>query len=330
MTSHGNQYSVTLPIQSKSLAFAKRISRCHERLDIQERVFKNAIAVVTSQSFFEILGIESHYETSDLANPVIQCTADLSDLDIVSLGKLECRWIAADIDVFTVPYEGWGDRIGYVFVSFNLQRLEATIQGFLPTIKTEQISCSELRSVEFMLQYLDAMSQQNVPTPCNRLTQWLAGAFEPNWKTVESLLHPTVPSTLAFRGTAISPSAEIISEADLTYGGMARRAKILSWQSQVEHLSEPEPQPVVLVVEINQGSPLLARVIIQMHPVSPSTCLPPNIALSIVDQDGQTIIQATSRVIDNYLQLPFKAEPGELFQVKLELGPYQITENFQL
>ena len=112
--------------------------------------------------------------------------------------------------------------------------------------------------------------------------------------------------------------------------GLPRRAKAVIWQCQDRNIDQPAPAPVVLVVEINQGVPLLARIIVQIHPASPAIFLPAQIELSILTSSGQTIIQAMSRSIDNYLQLPFEGKPGESFQVKLVLGAYQIIENFQI
>lgn len=329
MANQGNQYSVALPIQSKSLAFAKSVSQRNELPEIARRVFQNAIAVATVHSFFEIVGIVSNYKESDLWNPALQIAADSSDLTVIHTGQLECRWMAAETDSISVPYESWGDRIGYVFVSANIQTLEATIQGFLPTVTTENIPRATLKSVEFMLQHLDALTKTNTPSSSSYLTRWLAENFEPAWETVDSLLGSELLMEGAFRGDTVS-SIERTINADLPHGGLARRAKALKWQGPGNPVNEPEPEPIILVVEIIQEAPLLTRVMIQMHPANPSTYLPTDIKCSILDQSQKSIIQTTSRSIDNYLQFPFKGEPGESFQVKLVLGSYLIIENFQI
>jgi hypothetical protein len=330
MASPGDQYTVTMPIPSKSLAFARAMSIMHGQSEIKQRVFNNGIALITIHRFFELLGIESHYESSDLCNPAVQIAADLSELEIQNVGLLECRWVSAEDGPISVPFEAWGDRIGYTFVSFDLEALSATIHGFLPRVTREWIPRSELRSVEFMLQYLDSLIKSPQLGSTSSLTRWLAGSSEFAWEANDSGSLSSPPLEGVFRGALVYPSdAPVVS--DSAYGGTACRTKTLAWQPlQGINSSEQAPEPLVLVVEINQGAPLLARVTIQVHPESRSLCLPPQLVCSIVDPAGRTIIQATSRSIDNYLQLPFKGEPGESFQVKLVLNQYQIIEHFQI
>lgn len=319
--------SITLPIPSASLTFAQTVSAPYADDAIAQRIFGNAIAVATLHNFFEMLGIPSTYKDSELYHPAVQIAADLADLELSGIGLLECRWIESEAATVSVPMEGQGDRVGYAFVSFELEDRQATIHGFVPRANIDPFPQDELRSVEFMLQYLQALA-----VPQISLTRWLSGLFEPGWEQVESLIHPQTlcPSFRAVETP--SPYPVMTPPSNHTHGGRVCRAKQLSWRSRDESDLETQPssEPMVLVMDVSQTAPLVTRVSVQVHSTECGKCLPVGLALSILNEGLERLMHATTRPLDNYLQLHFKGEPGEVFQVHISLGSHSVIETFQL
>ena len=96
MVTYRDPTAFTLPITLEVLELAQRVATPLSPPAIANRVFENAIAVVTVHNFLRMLGISSDYNKSALLDPRIQLAADLSDLDVMSIGSLECRAIASE------------------------------------------------------------------------------------------------------------------------------------------------------------------------------------------------------------------------------------------
>ena len=337
MAIHDDSNSVKLPIPSNALAYGKRISEPYDDHQVRQRVLYNAIAVVILHNFFEILGVKTRYEDSDLSNPALQLAADSSTLSYSTLGLLECRGLPHDDKVFPVPRETWRDRLGYVFVGIDPQSRTATIHGFLSQVINDEIHIQSLDNVEAMVHHLHLIEQAEQTTERTCLSQWLEGIFQPGWETLEALiLNRSSHLGYAFRGLGGATIEEIHNKPELTDGEMASRAKVLHWDAQDARLNSSDlqqvhrPDPVVLVVKIYQHDPVIAHVLIQMHPFHTAQCLPPNMTLAILDNQNKSILEATSRPIDSYLHFPFKAKAGEDFRVKITLDEFEINEYFRI
>lgn len=316
MAKYSDPPALALPISFDTLAFAHEVTAPLAQDAIAHRVFGNAVAVATLHHFFAMLGIPSNYRTSALLDPIMQLAADISDLYVSPVGQLECRSIAPDQQTVIIPEEGQSDRIGYAFVSYDLECRRATIHGFLPQSEMGPIPRERLRSVEFMLQYLDALT-----VPRLSLTRWLSGLFDPGWVPVESI---TLSQRPAFRALGRPPISRL---RNATHGGQVRLAKQLVWPDCDIY---PAPSPILLVIEASQIAPLTMRASVQVHPGYHETHLMSNLILLILDQAGTQMMKATARTMDNYLQLQFKGTPGEIFQVQVILAEQSIVENFQL
>ena len=70
-------------------------------------------------------------------------------------------------------------------------------------------------------------------------------------------------------------------------------------------------------------------VLIQIHPATGQTHLPPQLQLKIVDETGK-IFTAIAGHTDNHIQQRFESDFGENFSLQLTLGAVSITENFSI
>ena len=151
MAIHDDSNSVRLPIPSNALDYAQKISAFYDDRTIRQRVFYNAIAVVILHNYFEILGVTTHYQDSDLSNPPVQLAGDSSTLSYDNLGQLECRGLPHESTEFSVPPETWIDRLGYVFIGVDLDTRYAILHGYLKQVSTQVVHLKDLQPIEAMV-----------------------------------------------------------------------------------------------------------------------------------------------------------------------------------
>lgn len=67
---------------------------------------------------------------------------------------------------------------------------------------------------------------------------------------------------------------------------------------------------------------------VRIYPSNGQKYLPKNLELLVLENRGDIFEQATSRECDNWIQVEFRGEFQEEFQVKIQLGQGSITEKF--
>jgi hypothetical protein len=318
--------ALPLPIPRDALEVAETFARQQPTVDKANQVRLNTLAVCVVNNYLQLMGIDTDFSTIDSWNPVVRFCADVADLDVVGVGRLECRPLAADLRsadfTCSIPAEVLQDRIGYVVVQINEATQQANILGFAKTVTAEELSLRELRSPEALLQHLDDLKQaaaisNSVSSETNalvRLNQWLQNRFETGWQTVESLLIASEPNpAFAFRSSSDSAPDPSIT---------IRRARLIDLGIQLTD------RPIALIVELTPESPQRIAIRLQVHPTEPTNYLPPDLHLTVLDDTGATFLEAQSRSADNYIQLQFNGSPGEQFSVRVALGLANIVENF--
>lgn len=88
--------------------------------------------------------------------------------------------------------------------------------------------------------------------------------------------------------------------------------------------------PLVLVMAYQVESEEKRTVIARLYPNGEDAYLPPDVKLIILEESGEVFLEATSRSVDNWIQLEIQGEPGERFSIKIELGEASITDNFMI
>ncbi|MBW4660425.1 MAG: DUF1822 family protein [Drouetiella hepatica Uher 2000/2452] len=306
--------ALPLPITRRAIALADQFAHRHPA-EKAAQVRLNTLAVCVMNDYLQMMGIAADPSGSDSWNPVSQLCADVADLEVLGVGKLECRPLSVNSigqtsDVCNVPPEVWEDRIGYVVVQINEAAQEASLLGFTERA-IEALPLSQLRSPEALLDHLDRlMHPVTAASRVANLSQWLQNIFEEGWQTVDALLNP--PNlAYGFRG--------IDSAASQDRSQSLRRAKLIDLNIQM-------PNPVALVVELTPDAEQTA-ICLQVHPTG-TTYLPPDLRLAVLDEAGAIFLEAQSRGTDNYIQLQFSGHSGETFQVQVAIADASVIESF--
>ena len=318
------EYFLSLPITQAARQTAEQFAQQQPTVEKAEQVRLNTLAVLVVNDYLQLMGIPTKLKAGDSWNPITRLCADVADLEIIGVGRLECRPLLAVAPKCRIPPEVSSERIGYVVVQIGELLQESTLLGFTPTA-TEEIRLAQLHSPEALLAHLHQLKQSvAAPQPLAavstvvNLSRWLSGVFDPGWQGVEALLSPTQPSlTVSFRSAELCNPTELEpSEARI------RQVKLLDWGKQRSEDS------VALLVELLPQLNQPISIGIQVHPMSDRGYLPPNLQLIVLDESGTVFLSAQSRSTDNYLQLQLSGEPGERFSVKVTWDDASLTQDF--
>ncbi|MEZ2277033.1 MAG: DUF1822 family protein [Microcoleus sp.] len=147
-----------VPLTSKALKLAKSFQEQYESPAKARQVYLNTLAVYAVDTYCQCLGIETDLEASDSLNPVMQTLMNVADIEIIGIGKLECRPVLPTDENCYIPADTWENRIGYVAVEIDESSREATLFGFYAPINPlemmEQVSCDNFQPLEAFLDHL--------------------------------------------------------------------------------------------------------------------------------------------------------------------------------
>ncbi|MBD1999326.1 DUF1822 family protein [Leptolyngbya sp. FACHB-541] len=315
-------FAIPLPISQSAIATADRFAQRQPNLQKASQVRLNTLAVRVMQDYLQLMGIDTSL-SGDSWNPVTQLMANVADLEIEGLGRLECRSVSSNAVTCPIPPEVWHERIGYVVLQINELQHEAYLLGFVETVEDEELPLNQLQPPEELFDHLDRLlhpvamakpiiSEQMMGQMSDRLTslsQWLQDRFQVGWETVESLLAPQNQLAYGFRGSAAVLEPNLVRRAKRIHAGIQAAA-----------------QPLLLVVNL---MPQLEEINIRLQLYHEfKTYLPHGIKLVVLDNTNSVFLEAESRQTDNYIQLEFDAIAGEVFTVQVQFEGSIVTEAF--
>jgi len=252
--------SLSLPITQTALRTAQQFANEQPTPQKAEQVRLNTLAVCAVNDYLQMIGIPTNLEASDSWNPVLRLCADVADLEVTGIGRLECRPHKSGQSSCYIPPEVWLDRVGYIVVEIDELSLEATVLGFTQTVTSEELPIRQLQAIDDLIDVLNPLDEpQQIPTVARtrvNLNQWLTNIFEQGWQTVESLFAPTEPE-FAFNFRS-APDA-VMDELAVSDEGISR-AKLIDLGMQLAGY------PVALVVKLQPESERKTHILLQLHP----------------------------------------------------------------
>ena len=145
------------------------------------------------------------------------------------------------------------------------------------------------------------------------LHRWFEPDWVGGWRTMEAFLgaEPQLALTSSLRGIAAASGAN------------EQRVKL------IELKGEPEPQAVLLLMELSSEDDGRVGVRVQVHPPKGRRHVPAQLTLGVYSMADELLQSIQSREQDDYIQLPhFRCLPGTEFCLKVGLGGDYFSENF--
>ena len=315
MTTQKDKLTFTMNIPRKAHKIAQQFCQKQPDTSKAKQIYLNTLAVYSVHEYLGYLGFDTDLDASDSWQPSLQYLSDVADLEIPDYGRLECRPVLPDGTSCYVPPDVWmtesekGDpqRIGYVAVQLDSALQEATILGFLPSVQSSSVPLDDWQPLEDMI----AVLSKPIPQPIFHLRQWFDGVVGQGWQMVDRTLlsHRLSPS---FRQ---NPSLKPIVQAQVL------RERQLRWQDAVDAI------PLRLTLGLSPTDTAEIDIWVTLGTQDEQNYLPLDLDLIIVDEQGQSVMQAKSCGAEG-IHLQFGGQPNEQFQIKVLQGKQEITERF--
>ena len=311
--------AISLPISLRNRETACNFAAEQATKQKSEQVLYNTLAVLAVHSYLQMLGFATDLRGSDSWNKVMRVCNDVADLNILDLGKLECRPVR--VDNCYVPMEVWNLRLGYVAVKIDNSLKKASLLGFVERVTTENLAISNLRPIEALIDRLHNAKASTVKDSIVDLGQWSNNVFTAGWMKVENLLNPE-QFTFAWEFRSARLSSDNLLESE--NNSSIQRAKLIDLKIQFG------TSQIVLLVEITPEQNGSIAVTLQLHPNPNNIYLPEALKLKAIESSGAVFMEAQARSQDNFIQLQFSGQPKENFTVQIVLDDAELTEQFRL
>jgi hypothetical protein len=309
---------VNLPISSIARHTAQQFADEQVTLHKARQTFLNTLAVWVVHDYFALMGMETDLNHGDSWSPFIRHCANVADLVISGIGRLECRPLFGSAANCSVPPEAWWERMAYIFVRIDPSYTQATLLGFLFRVGQAEISINVLQPMDDLFLYLHQVRQHPLTVAGNHvlLRDWLAGRHMDDWLDLPDLLAQI--KSFSFRWQ---------SDEGLTSNLLA--------ESSVEGVSRGKfirlglyLIPLAIQIEASQTNQF--HLSVRVFPCSGSCLIPESLTLTVLDAGMKVVLQTQARQQDGILQLRFSGTMGELFQVRLSLDGLWATKTFMI
>ncbi|MDJ0708679.1 MAG: DUF1822 family protein [Leptolyngbyaceae cyanobacterium MO_188.B28] len=293
---------IPMPLTASMKRIAQQFAREQPTPPRAQQVYLNTLAVSAVNNYLHILGVSTDLNASGSWNPSVRLGADVADLWLTGLGSIECRPVEPGALTCQIPPEVSFDRIGYIIVQIDQESEQANLVGFseIPPTEGESLVFSQLRSLQELPTYLHQCR------PVANLSQWFQGVFETGWQSVESLFDQD--QTLLAFGFRDQPL------------GVVKRCKRIELGDNCE--------TVILIAAITPDSDLKMHLMVKVSPIQGKTYLPPNLHLSLLDEQGGILRESKARDKNQTIQFMFRGEPGDHFSIEIALEDSSIIEDF--
>lgn len=274
--------------------------------------FYLAVQVKPDEDWVRFWGYTTHQELKTLANydPVDRSycidAEDLTkDLNAFWMAYQFCQVEDLKAAVSTLP------ELSTIQAENMLQRLSSS-KVIFPRLEVPFTSWGALLENKQQRQrlYQKRQGQKIQLSPAVNLSAWLQCIYEASWQPIDTFLNSNT-SSLAFNFR----SSTSLSAANI------KRGKVIDLGGEVES------RKVVLVIALIPENNQQVGIRVQLHPID-NEYLPNNIKLVLLSESAEIIKEVQARLQDNYVQLFFKGEVGECFNIQVTLDSYQITESF--
>lgn len=300
-----NPMTFTVPLVHKAHSIAQRIYR---ETDGSKQAYLNVLAAYATNYYLSCLGFTTDFENSDSQDSIIQILSNTGALTVENGKVLECRPVLPHSDSCYIPPEVQHNRLGYVAVALNSELTEATILGFYPQVKQDNMPLSQLESLDAFIEHLHTPQLEVISTAkasVVRLSHWLENAIDEGWEIINRWVVPAPQFAFRSRTSNATPAVEC-----------RKTLQLQSLDSGVDLIIGVHP--------IQDGE---IEINVEVSPANGSSVLPDNVTVEVLDETGKVVMEAITQTTHK-LALDFSGESGEQFTVKVAYSEAEVTEVF--
>lgn len=300
-----NPMTFTVSLIRKAHNLAQQVYR---KTNGAKQAYLNSLAAYATDYYLSCLGFTTHLRNSESQDPISQILSNTGGLTLGEGKVLECRPVLPEAETCYIPPEVQQDRLGYVAVALNAELTEATILGFYKQAEQDNMSLSQLESLDALIEHLHTPKLAVISTAKSsvvRLGHWLENAIDEGWEMINTWVVPSPQLAFRSRTTQGNPAIEC-----------RKTLQLQSLDSGVDLIIGVHP--------IQDGE---IEISVEVSPANGSTVLPDNVTVEVLDETGKVVMEAITQTTHK-LALDFSGEPGEQFTIKVAYGEAEVTEVF--
>lgn len=329
----------TIDLKYYYLETAKKLSQNKLTLAKAKEFYYHFLAICAVKDYLELLGYQTDWDSSNFNDPVSLTFSDVADLEVKNHGKIECRAVFPDKDIF-IPPDAWSNRISYLFVEIDESLLKARIIGFISSVEETEgiVHLDRLCSLEDFPEYLAKKEEsysakqtwgESVQEGVVILKQWFQdtkNSVESQWDNIEDSLIGQSQS----REKPSNTGENVTSIKDLLKQEIYRGWEPLLILSTIKTSRKKEiflgEHPLQLQLHISKQDNGIT--FINFWVVKEGDLLPKELEVIIPDESELFRQKVTKDT--NLIQIPLEFESSETFWIELRLGEESIREYFQV
>lgn len=158
MVNSMDTYLLEIPLEQTARNLALQFASEQANPQKGKRVYFNTLAVWAVNYFLEWMELETDIDGGDSWHLGMRAILDVADLVLPGIGKIECCPVMLGETAISLP-EVREKRIAYLAVGFAEPFDKVKLLGFIPAVEildeTEEISLTNLKPIEELLDYLD-------------------------------------------------------------------------------------------------------------------------------------------------------------------------------
>jgi Protein of unknown function (DUF1822) len=262
-----------------------------------KKVYLNSLATYAVKYYLDCMSFEVEEKDNNFY-PWMESLVSAMYIEVKNIGKIKCLPVSRNAKSCNIPYEAASECVAYIFVQFNSELNEAQIIGFTPNL-APIVALNQLQSVDSLLEYLTQKEQ----TTLVNIRQWLEGLITQGWDNIENILNP---KQLVF----------------------ARGARFnITQATKIDLGLQLDSIPIALVARVTSEEENTVNIKFQVFPVN-DICLPQGLELVVIDENGESVLNATSRANDSWVEVTLGAQFDEKFSVDIRLANSKVTQEF--
>ncbi len=283
-------------------------------------VYLNTLAVCAMRQYLStVCQIDCDLALGDSWHVGMQIVANVADLMIPNVGKIECVVVLPTATEVQVPAELIDERIGYVIVQFSEDLTSVELRGFIDRVTTATIAIDspEIQSIETLL---DIIYERQI----NQLQAFLAGILGTGWE-------PIIPQSAASetlngatnREFALRNTLSLPERTNYEPIGDFTASKVINLRANISSI------PLLMMIGLSTQADGRVKVRIRIHAAGGAPMLPADLKLTLQAENGQHLSEIQYPEPMNFIQLQsFQLHPGTQFKIRVALDNSSFTESF--
>ncbi|MCJ8283261.1 MAG: DUF1822 family protein, partial [Rivularia sp. ALOHA_DT_140] len=103
--------SFKVNLTTKAHQLAEKFCKYHSNLQKSEQVYLNTLAIYAVNHYLQCLGFTTNWQASNSYDVIMQSFLDITDLEVVNHGKIECRFVLPNAEFVHIPQAVWTGRV---------------------------------------------------------------------------------------------------------------------------------------------------------------------------------------------------------------------------